>query len=443
MFKTRIVRWKLEKRLKEQEVIHMMKLNQQRHAAGKNSSFRVRGHTVSWERIEQYLKRRPDLQHKMHTLCRNTLELEITCRTPSPILDIVVESPYIPSVLEPTLDVEIQEDTMRVFERYHTGAFESGVWVLDDINLCEHGFVHIVQTLNDIGKVPRLFQLNQTEAGFRALRQGLESLRDVLQTREPRFYYSMMVNILNLEGDIQESAVRFAYRIHKDFLGDQHPLSLVWYKLKMLPQELRLETLRSIYAFIYSHIENDIKYKSQHVLDVLRIRCSLLKLLKDVDGNEFRQIISSHKVAAAESFEQGKFGLSCRISLGLAIAQLDADEVKEAEETLVQIGSMVKNKYSGSSKGQWLDKQQEGHCSMSSLCFCKRRYDQSTSYTKIVYDYYKGNWEPWSRWSPAAVGMIIRAHRQAGAGDAGAAKLWFDILRAMSSDVQAVRTEGL
>ncbi|TDZ32366.1 hypothetical protein C8035_v012476 [Colletotrichum spinosum] len=144
MFKTRVVRWGLDKKLKEAEVIHMLNVKRQRLAAGKDSIFTVRGQNVDWD--------------------RHTRELDVTCRTPSPLPGAEPEPPGIPSLLEPTLDVEMHEDSIRIFKAYHTAAFESGVWGLDDASLCGHGFVHIVQALTSIAQVPKLLEQKQTEA---------------------------------------------------------------------------------------------------------------------------------------------------------------------------------------------------------------------------------------------------------------------------------------
>ncbi|TDZ14500.1 hypothetical protein Cob_v012658 [Colletotrichum orbiculare MAFF 240422] len=237
MFKTRVVRWGLNKKLKEAEVIHMLNVKRQRLAAGKDSVFTVRGQNVDWDRVEQYLKRRPDLDNKRHTHIQHTPELDVTCRTPSPPPAAEPEPPGIPSLLEPTLDVEMHEDSIRIFKAYHTAAFESGVWGLDDASLCGHGFVHIVQALTSIAQVPKLLKQKQTEVGLCTLRQGLVSLKHVLQAREPTFYYSMLVNVLNLKGDDREYAIRVVHRIHQEFVGDAHPLTLFLGKLRMLPQE--------------------------------------------------------------------------------------------------------------------------------------------------------------------------------------------------------------
>ncbi|TEA17340.1 hypothetical protein C8034_v000448 [Colletotrichum sidae] len=269
MFKTRVIRWGLDKKLKEAEVTHMLNVKRQRLAAGKDSIFTVRGQNVDWDRVEQYLKRRPDLDNKRHTHIQHTRELDVTCRTPSPPPAAEPEPPGIPSLLEPTLDVDMHEDSIRIFKAYHTAAFESGVWGLDDASLCGHGFVHIVQALTSIAKVPKLLKQKQTEVGLCTLRRGLVSLKHVLQAREPTFYYSMLVNVLNLKGHDREYAIRVVHRIHQEFAGDAHPLTLFLGKLRMLPQEVRLETLRSIYAAVFLHIEGKDAYRSQHGLDVL------------------------------------------------------------------------------------------------------------------------------------------------------------------------------
>ncbi|OHE92827.1 hypothetical protein CORC01_11905 [Colletotrichum orchidophilum] len=450
MFKSRIVRWGLDKKLKEQEVLHMLELKRKRQATGKDSRFSIEDQDVDWNRVEQYLKRRPDLENKrqkQHAPSKSTtVKRKITCRTPSPAPSPVLttETPGIfivpvPSLLTPTLEVERQEDIMRIFSAYHTSAFQTGLWVLDDAHLCEHDFIHVVQTLTEIGKVPGLLKLNQTEAGLRTLRRALGSLRHVLRIREPRFYYSMLVNILTLRGTVLEYSIRCIHCIHREILGDQHPLSIVWGKLGDLPPNIRLETLRNIFAIICLHFEdeNHRAYKSEHALDVLIMRCSLLRLLGNVGGDEFLAVIAGYTAAATEALQQGNYELSCRILLGVATALLDAGDFAQAERALLQIGAtiQVRSGIAGAcattSLGpqvRVLESQQEDRCATSPLCSRASRYGQGARETKIIYGYYKGHWEPWSRWSPSVVRKVLDTHRQARETDVLAARLWADVL---------------
>ncbi|KXH38959.1 hypothetical protein CSIM01_06096 [Colletotrichum simmondsii] len=435
MFKSRIVRWGLDKKLKEPEVLHMLELKRKRQATGKESRFTIEDQDVDWDRVEQYLKRRPDLHNttikRRHspgksTTTATTLKRKITCRTPStspsrsPVLHVSSASPTIitplPSLLtpSPSLDTDIQSDVLHLFSTYHTSAFQTGTWVLDDAHLCEHDFIHVVQTLTEIGKVPGLLQRNQVPTGLRTLRRALASFRHVLLIREPRFYYSMLVNILTLQGNAQvlEYSIRYIHAIHCEILGEGHPLSVVWSKLRDLPQEIRLETLRSVFAVICRQFETEAVFNSEHALDVLIMRCSLLRLLGNVDGGEFRAVIRGYTAAATEALRQDNYQLSCRILLGVATALLDAGDIEQAERTLCQIGSTISiqsqvaahDRYPTNGKQQQEDEQlsfqmqQADRCSMSSLCSHASHdgEDRGADETKIIYGYYKGAWEPWT-----------------------------------------------
>ncbi|KAK1496468.1 hypothetical protein CCUS01_02815 [Colletotrichum cuscutae] len=469
MFKSRIVRWGLDKKLKEPEVLHMLELKRKRQAAGKDSRFSIEDQDVDWDRVEQYLKRRPDLHNttikRKHTPGKSTtattLKRKITCRTPSPspsrspVLHASSASPTIITPLpslqtpSPSLDTDIQSNVLHLFSTYHTSAFQTGTWVLDDAHLCENDFIHVVQTLTEIGKVPGLLQRNQIPTGLRTLRRVLASFRHVLLIREPRFYYSMLVNILTLQGNIQvlEYSIRYIHAIHCEILGEGHPLSVVWSKLRDLPQEIRLETLRSVFAVICLQFETEAGFNSEHALDVLIMRCSLLRLLGNVDGGEFRAVIRGYTAAATEALRQDNYQLSCRILLGVATALLDAGDVEQAERTLCLIGSTISiqsqvaahNRNSTNRNQQQEDEQrsfqmqQADRCYMSSLCSHASRdgQDEGASETKIIYGYYKGVWEPWSKWSPAVVKRVLDTHRRARERDIWAARLWADVLLAV------------
>ncbi|KAL6406104.1 hypothetical protein AUP68_10667 [Ilyonectria robusta] len=86
MYKYRLRKWGLDKKLREKEVVQMFLLKQQRDAAGKQSVFLVRGRPVDWEQVERYLQRRPDLQTKIKAgmLQMSMLDPDLICRSPSP-----------------------------------------------------------------------------------------------------------------------------------------------------------------------------------------------------------------------------------------------------------------------------------------------------------------------------------------------------------------------
>ncbi|UQC83528.1 uncharacterized protein CLUP02_09022 [Colletotrichum lupini] len=64
MYKSRLSTWKLDKKLKEAEVMVMLRQKEDRDAAGKRSQFFLRGQEVNWERVMQYEFR----HHMLYTL---------------------------------------------------------------------------------------------------------------------------------------------------------------------------------------------------------------------------------------------------------------------------------------------------------------------------------------------------------------------------------------
>ena len=85
MYRTRIKKWGLDKKLKETEVLDIIHLKQQRDAIGKFTCVVIRD-KIPWERIENYIQRNPRVRMMAsgEELVARDIVTPVICRTPSP-----------------------------------------------------------------------------------------------------------------------------------------------------------------------------------------------------------------------------------------------------------------------------------------------------------------------------------------------------------------------
>ncbi|PNH62225.1 hypothetical protein VD0002_g5778 [Verticillium dahliae] len=121
MYKSRIWKWGLDKKLKGDEVLAILILKRDRDALNRPTEFRIRGQLVDFENIKRYVKRNPALVAKLragHKPNGQTAR-EVTCRTPSPAPNQALNS---------SSDLYGVEKILGLFRVYVDGSFSSGAW---------------------------------------------------------------------------------------------------------------------------------------------------------------------------------------------------------------------------------------------------------------------------------------------------------------------------
>ena len=86
MYRTRIKKWGLDKKLKESEVLDIIHRKRQRDTLGKSSSVIIRNKKIPWSRIEKYIHRNPRVEMMLSSgeLPVREIVNQVVCRTPTP-----------------------------------------------------------------------------------------------------------------------------------------------------------------------------------------------------------------------------------------------------------------------------------------------------------------------------------------------------------------------
>lgn len=145
MYKRKIKLWGLDKKNKEHEVLEILRLEAQRAAEGKRSTFVLRGRVVNMHDLRRYLKRKgrslqarnnPGLQGKGICSGREFEAIDLVCSTPSPIT----------SVADPSSMLDRQESFYVIFSQYLLSSIESGAWAPS------HGSTSLNSSLSSCGR---------------------------------------------------------------------------------------------------------------------------------------------------------------------------------------------------------------------------------------------------------------------------------------------------
>lgn len=257
MYKSRLKTWKLGKKLKEAEVMVMLRQKEDRDATGKPSQFFLRGQQVNWDRVVQYLKRRPDLQDTNGVDIARYIEasLDIKCSTPSPTLS----KTEIPRRMESHPDLRRLDDSFRIIHSYLDGAFETGLVIIDGRSLYGPNGKPAKQRVrkwhDDMADVHALLSSRKTTTGFCLLNKQLDLLKQLIREQDPELLILTFHDILDLEPKLYETLLVFVCRMHQAIFGEQHPLSLIWDNLVRFTEDTRVQFVLRTAVFTANEME--------------------------------------------------------------------------------------------------------------------------------------------------------------------------------------------
>ncbi|KAJ2906532.1 hypothetical protein MKZ38_001175 [Zalerion maritima] len=142
MYKSRITEWGIDKKLKGDEILAVLRMRAERDAQGRRTEFwTARGSKLDMGDIERYLQRNPSMLLRYHSGAEPSPEAaaRIICRSPSPEpsssapprLSSTIPTPRIrvPHVSSPLPGPHKEEErTLRIVSDYIRGSFEAHTW---------------------------------------------------------------------------------------------------------------------------------------------------------------------------------------------------------------------------------------------------------------------------------------------------------------------------
>jgi hypothetical protein len=319
MYKTRIARWGLDKKLKKSEVEFILRIQTQRSAIGKKSAFQLRGRPVDMDAVERYRKRsgitmRDILMPKTPTACPPAT---LRCTTPEsrePFVHLHRENPpssprdkdpLIPNeILALTQHPRLQtftpvEEILHAIRAYINGSFEAGAWVIDHQRSPMQSVRTVSKLRHQDSKTAAfdlyalvchswdLFRNKDFHNGGICLRKGFSRIPDIIREEDPFAAWELLntVSYLQEEGwlDVLQSILRQLSEMAASFKSRSHPLCRIFTRCHRLsPSDLFqvIATMRQCAADEFEH------YIGSLSVSTVQLRLGWLRAVSLISGRE-------------------------------------------------------------------------------------------------------------------------------------------------------------
>ncbi|KAK1982290.1 hypothetical protein LZ30DRAFT_781406 [Colletotrichum cereale] len=265
MYKSRIWKWGLDKKLKGDEVLAIMLLKRDRDVLKKPTEFRIRGQLVDLENIGRYLKRNPSVMARFRAGQTPSMQtaLEVTCRTPSP-------PPSLSRALAPTMEMQSTEQVLCLFRDYIDGSFSSGAWRCEFDVDCSNGQLDQEDRSNDLfERVIASFSLvnrcmirgDQIDINS-VLGPAFESLKEIVATESPSFVARTICLLWYLDRhhkhDLLRLVLDYLAGLVPIVLGPNHSLAHIWRRLGATDFSDYYELSMRLYALLLPDVEERV-----------------------------------------------------------------------------------------------------------------------------------------------------------------------------------------
>ncbi|KAJ0298536.1 hypothetical protein COL5a_011999 [Colletotrichum fioriniae] len=306
MYKSRIWKWGLDKKLKGDEVLAIMLLKRDRDLLKRPTEFRIRGQPVDLDNINRYLKRNPSLMAKFRAGQTPSVQtaLEVTCRTPSP--------PPGPAIaLAPTMEMQSTEQVLCLFRDYIDGSFSSGAWWCDFDVDCSNTRFNPGDRSNDLfERVIASFALvnrcmirgDQININS-VLGPAFESLKEIVAAESPDFVARTVCLLWYLERhhkhDLLRLVLDYLAGLIPIVLGPHHILAHIWRRLGATEFSDYYELSMRLYALLLPDIEQRVG--SANYLTHLLYSDYLDCIFARQDPEDCEAMLSRHRARAEAS----------------------------------------------------------------------------------------------------------------------------------------------
>ena len=276
MYKDRISKWQIDKKIKGHEMKAIIRKQAQRSRVGKKSLFHLRNSQVPEHKINRYRKAMKLLSEEQALMLRAETPPGLVCQTPpaSPLTT--------PEVLE------IPERIARLVQDYIDGSLDSGAWIISESQAIgsTKGSNRFIYTFNhQVFNVMKHFRSGETSYAWRLLRIAMASIEHIVSAEHPATLDMLAYALLENMHFLDASGVEFI--LLKQFsamsaviLPKQHPFNQIFARL------IRLDMSHLKYTLIMAKESQSDRFSrrlGRFNWRTLIIKLSLLQM-KSIEG---------------------------------------------------------------------------------------------------------------------------------------------------------------
>ncbi|KAF5024116.1 hypothetical protein F66182_3818 [Fusarium sp. NRRL 66182] len=231
MYKSRIWKWGLDKKLKSDEVLAILILRTEREAQGKTSEFTIRGQPVDLDNINRYIRRNPGLVARFRAGVVPSIQttLEVQCRTPSPKPGRSLPPPKETAHVGQVLDL---------FRSYVEASFANGAWKYEYNVSCssskpgDRSVELFERVVASFGLVNRSMMRKDEISISTLLNPAFESLKEIIASESPVFAVRTAFLLWYLDRhhkqDLLQLVMNYLAGLVPIVLGQHHPMTRIW-----------------------------------------------------------------------------------------------------------------------------------------------------------------------------------------------------------------------
>lgn len=232
MYKSRIWKWGLDKKLKSDEVLAILLLKHERDAQRKPTQFTIRGQPVDLDNINRYIKRNPVLVARFRSGQVPSVQTshEVSCYTPPPSPGRSISAP---------LETFRVDEMLRLFRDYVEGSFASFAWEWQYDVSCigripgDRSDELFENVMASFALVNRCLKRGDNVSVEKILNPAFESLKEIVAAESPFFVVRTVSLLWYLERhhkrDLLRQVSSYLGNLVPIMLGQHHPLARIWH----------------------------------------------------------------------------------------------------------------------------------------------------------------------------------------------------------------------
>ena len=239
MYKDRIHKWQIDKKIKGHEMKAIIRKQAQRSRVGKKSLFYLRDSQVPEHKVTRYQKAMKLLSEEEALMLRAETPAGLICYTPpaSPLTT--------PEIFE------IPERIAKLVQDYIEGSFNSGTWIIseyEDVVSAKGSRKFITRLYNQVLTAVKHFQIGETGYALRTLRIAMASIEHIISAEDPITLETL--SSLLFKTTLSPNASGVTFILLRQFsamsaliLPKQHPFNQIFPRLIRLDMSLLRYTL--------------------------------------------------------------------------------------------------------------------------------------------------------------------------------------------------------
>lgn len=231
MYKSRIWKWGLDKKLKSDEVLAILLLKQERDAQRKPTQYTIRGQPVDLDNIKRYIKRNPNLVARFRGGQVPSVQSshEVSCYTPPPSPGRSLPAPA---------EIHLVDEILRLFRDYIDGSFSSFAWSWQYDVSCtgrvpgDRSDELFENVLASFALANRYLSWGDKVSVEGLLNPAFESLKEIVAAESPFFIVRTVSLLWYLErhhkNDLLQLVMSYLGNLVPIMLGQHHLLAWIW-----------------------------------------------------------------------------------------------------------------------------------------------------------------------------------------------------------------------